>query len=437
MKIFIGALIPRIPKLVAIFAASLSLAIEARGQSSVIEELSALRTSLEKQGIQPALIYTAEGSAEFSGGERRGVNYLGNLHLQLTVDMNKLLGWPGATVFLDGLSIHGFDPSNLAGDIQGVSGNAGPTEWTLEEGWIQQNFFNNRFSMLAGRYDINSEFYRVHAADLFFNSSFGLGAEFAKTGPGLLGPSMFPDTALGIRVEGKPLESLILRVAILDGVPVDRPGGWNAFAPGDGWLLVGEVAYLYRPRQTDDSQPPPRRYLIGRNAGLPPYKAKLAVGVWRYTASFPDLSEVRANGSPVIHNGSSGGYVIGETTLYGDDAGREIRAFEQVGIADQRMNQFNLYIGAGVTAKGFVPNRKDDQFGFAVASARNGSHYMDAQSILGQPANRAETSLELAYMAQVKSWLTIEPDLQYVINPSTDPHRANALIGLVRFQLSF
>src|SRR5205807_3451289 len=104
--------------------------------------------------------------------------YLGNCNLQLTLGLQRLVGWPGAIFFIDGLNIHGGQPSEFAGDAQQVSSIAGPNKWTLEEAWIQQNFFGNRFSILVGRYDLNSEFYRTHAADLFFNSSFGIGAEF-------------------------------------------------------------------------------------------------------------------------------------------------------------------------------------------------------------------------------------------------------------------
>jgi signal transduction histidine kinase len=52
----------------------------------------------------------------------------------------------------------------------------------LEEGWIEQNLFGNQFSLLVGRYDLNSEFYRLHSAGLFLHSSFGIGPEFAQSG---------------------------------------------------------------------------------------------------------------------------------------------------------------------------------------------------------------------------------------------------------------
>ena len=423
-----------VPQILAIAAAWAVFAIEAHGQASGMVELSGLKTSLDDLGIHSALVYDGEGFADISGGAERGVTYLGNLNLQLTIDLNKLIGWPGATFYVDGLNIHGGQPSQFAGDAQGVSSIAGPNKWTLEEAWIQQSLFRNRFSILLGRYDLNSEFDRIHAADLFFNASFGTSAALAQTGQG--GPSIFPNTSVGARLEFKPIENLLLRVAILDGVPVERPTGWDVFAEGDGLLIVSEAAFLYRPAQGAPPPPRSRRFLIGRNSGLPPYEAKVAIGFWQYTASFPDLSERHANGTPVEHNGSAGGYAIFETVFY-HDAQREMRLFAEVSLADDRVNRFDLFFAGGVTAKGLIPKRPDDEFGFGFVGAHNGDHYLDAQTNVGRRPNDQEVTLEIPYLASITSWLSIEPDLQYVINPNTDPTRSNALVGLVRVELSF
>ena len=218
---------------------------------------------LAEHGVRPALVYDAEGFADLSGGARRGATYLGNLNLLLTLDMERLVGWRGATVFVDGLSIHGGQPSRFAGDAQGVSSIAAAPEWTLEEAWMQQNLLGNRFSALVGLYDLNSEFYHLHAADLFLNASFGLGPELSQSGRS--GPSVFPNTALGARVEVKPLAGMVLRAAVLDGVPVERPTGWDVFAKADGLLVVGEAALLHRPSPAPQPRMP-HRFLLGRDA---------------------------------------------------------------------------------------------------------------------------------------------------------------------------
>ncbi len=417
--------------------ALLSDATGARGQGAggAASEVQAIYQILAEHGVRPALIYDADGFVGMSGGARRGATYLDNLNLQLTLDMDRLVGWRGATIFLYGLGIHGGQPSDFAGDAQGVSSIAASQKWTLEEAWIQQNLFGNRFSALVGRYDLNSEFYRLHAADLFLNASFGMGPEFSQSGKG--GPSVFPNTSVGARFAVKPLEGVVLRSAVLDGVPVARPNGWAIFAKGDGLLIVNEAAFLYRPPTEGQPQRLPHRFLLGRETQLPPYEAKVAVGVWHYTASFQDLSRTQGNGTPVTHHGSTGAYVIGDAIVYRDDVGRQLRVFGQVGLGDPRINRFGLYTGGGVDLAGVIPGRAKDEVGFGVASAHNGSEFVDQQRKTGQRVDRAEVTLELAYRAPITSWVNIQPDLQYVFNPNTDPRVANALVGLIRVELAF
>ena len=417
--------------------ALLSDATGARGQaaSGPANEIHAMYQTLAEHGVRPALIYDAEGFVNMSGGARRGETYLDNLNLQLTLDMGRLVGWRGATMFLYGLGIHGGQPSDFAGDAQGVSSIAAPPKWTLEEAWIQQNLFGNRVSALVGRYDLNSEFYRLHAADLFLNASFGIGPEFSQSGKG--GPSVFPNTSVGARFAVKPVEGVVLRSAVLDGVPVERPNGWDIFAKGDGLLIVNEAAFLYRPPTEGQPQRMPHGFLLGREAQLPPSEAKVAVGVWHYTASFQDLSRTQGNGTPVIHHGSTGAYVIGDAIVYRDEGGRQLRVFGQVGLGDRRVNRFGLYTGGGVDLVGAIPGRKTDEIGFGVAAAHNGSHFVEQQRKTGQRVDRSEVTLELAYRAPITSWLSIQPDLQYVFNPNTDPRLPNALVGLIRVELAF
>jgi porin len=402
----------------------------------LIDGWGRLRAQLIDQGIQPALIYDGAVFADLAGGLRQGATYLGTAHLQLTVDMSRLLGWPGATLFLDGLSTHGGHPSRFAGDAQGVSSLEAPARWTLEEGWIEQNLFGNQLSLLVGRYDLNSEFYRLHSASLFLNSSFGIGPELAQSGQG--GPSIFPHTSVGTRLAFKPGQSVVLRAAILDGVPVNRPGGMAIFARGDGVLLVGEAAYLIRPSHT---QQPPRspRFRIGRLAGLSPYTGKVALGGWHYAAQFADLSHTNPTGQPVQHQGSSGLYVLADQTVYVDrqHPTRRLTLFSQLGLGDGRVNRFGGYTGAGFVLSGPLVTRTSDELGVAVAAAYNSAHFIDQQRTMGTRVKDVEMALEGTYLIQLTPWLAMQPDVQYVLHPNTDPAISHALVALLRFELSF
>ena len=381
--------------------------------------------------LTSTFIYDADLLANLRGGAARGQSYQGLLRWQTSFDADKALGWTGASAYFNVMAAHRAGRQLLTGDAQGVDNIAAPSGVRLEEAWVQQNFFDNRLSLLAGRYDLNSEFYRLNSAGLFLNSSFGIGAEFAASGQG--GPSIFPATSLGVRLEAKPSPGMVLRAALLDGAPVDREGG-GAVAPrrADGVLLVLEVAWVDRP--TAGSHQGDRRFLIGRASGLDPYQDKVAVGAWHYTASFDDLSYVGADGNPLRRRGSSGAYVVADKLLYQAPADKpgKLAGFVQLGRADARVNRFDAYLGVGMVATGFVPGRPDDEFGLAVASARNGGHYLQTG-----PARRAETTIELAYLGQFTKRVSLAPNLQYVIHPDTVPGRANALTFQLRAEVAF
>ena len=386
------------------------------------------------QGISPAILYQGDTAANLLGGAKRGVAYSGNLHGQLSLDGGQLLGVPGLTAFADGLSVHGGQPSGLSGDAQGISNIAAPATVELYEAWIQYNFPGNWISLLAGRYDINTEFYRLRAADLFLNSSFGIGPELSQSG--FAGPSTFPDTSAGLRITYKPTPNIIVRAAALTGAPVDSAlGGARPTAPDSGALLVGEVAFLDRPGP--DMPPGMMRSLIGRAPTLAPYDDKIALGGWYYTASFPDLSEAGASG-PLRHRGSGGAYLIAEKLLYApaDNSAERVSTFLQAGLGDDRVDRFGAYLGFGATATGFVPGRPNDQFGFGFAMGRNGSHFMESQASAGIAEKGAETAFEATYLAQITDWLAVQPDLQYVVHPNTDPKTRDALVFQLQFEVS-
>jgi carbohydrate-selective porin OprB len=75
-------------------------ATSAQPQTSSWSQLSkawdSLQNQLSNHGVQFGIRYDGEGFVDMSGGLRRGATYLANFNLQLTVDAQRLVGWPGA-----------------------------------------------------------------------------------------------------------------------------------------------------------------------------------------------------------------------------------------------------------------------------------------------------------------------------------------------------
>lgn len=345
--------------------------------------------------------YTGEVMGNAAGGLRRGARYLDNLDIVFEADMEKLVGWPGAQVHVYGLYNNGKSISDLAGDTQAVSNiETGTRALRLYEAWVDQKI-GDTLSIKAGLYDLNSEFDALDAAGLFVSSPHGIGTDFAQSGRN--GPSIFPSTSLAARLQWAPAEGWAMRAAVLDGVPgdPDHPGRTAIrLGNGDGALLVGELE-------------------------APLGGGKLLLGYWHYTARF-DLNDGTETGQ-----GNRGTYFRGEFPLI-DRAGRKLDAFFRLGKAAGRFNMFDAFASGGLKFSGWVPGRDEDEAGIALAAAFTSDSYRAATG-----AGSSEVAIEATYRAPLTPWLSLQPSVHYIRNPSADPDIADALVLGLRAEATF
>jgi porin len=398
-----------------------------------------LREALAARGLELEAVHTWDLFSVVSGGLHRKLESLGNLDLQLKVDLEKLAEWTGASLQVYGLGDYGGNPSKNSGDAQVHDNIESPDTWKLYGAWFQQELVSGKLSLLAGLYDLNSEFDVSPAALLFINSSHGIGADFAQSG--LNGPSIFPTTSLAGRIKVSPWESFYAQVAVLDGVPGDPedPRGTQVILDrDDGVLVVSEVALLEL--QEVELESPVHRIRPGRGteeiAGESErYTGKLAAGAWVYSAEF----DVLGSSGPDRERGNHGVYILGSRKLYREPESwfEGLYAFLRAGYADSRFNPFGFYTGAGAVYLGLIPGRDGDATGLAVAAAYNGGRWSDVLKDEGSDPDVAEVSLELTYRAQVIGWAVLQGDIQYIFNPGADGTIDDALVLGLRTEIIF
>jgi porin len=415
---------------------------------AAVEQWKNFQRVMNDHGILFETINVVDIASNVSGGIRQKTAVPGILDFLLTIDTKKIISnWKG-TLFLYGLGTYGNNPSRYVGDIQGVSSIEAPNTWKLFEGWYQQNLFE-RFSLLAGLYDLTSEFdVIVSSSELFMNSSFGTGAEFAGSAQSSL--STFPTTSLVIRGQAIMNDSLMVRAVVADGRPgnPDNPGGSQILLKGDDGLFGAmELAYY----QFDLTEIPlterailkerPRRLVfrrVGRSAPLE-YEAKVALGFWGYSTSLDHVSKTDSSGRPRERNGTYGMYGFVEYDVYHNKnrtTDEELTVFARAGMADPTVNQISQFYSGGMVYRGLF-GRIFDQTGIGVAAALNGKQFRRARRETGQPVEKAEITLEAAHSLVISPNLIIQPDVQYVINPGTVPGRKNALLLSVRLEVNF
>jgi porin len=394
-----------------------------------------IETDPAGRGLKPGFAYLGEISTNAAGGLRRRSACLGNLSLTLSLDLDKLFGWRGATIFLYGMSIQGQNPDRNVGDLQGVSNIAAHDTARLYEAWLRQDLFSGRLSFLAGLYDLNSEFDVIEPASLFLNASQGIDPTFAFSG--LNGPSVFPYTTLAFRAKLEPGGGFYAQAAVLNGVagnPDDPNGTRVIFPKGGGALLAAEAGWRTtapgREVRKQAARESVRRYV------KPVYSQKIALGLWTYTARFRPI--LPRPDEPARVRGDAGLYVLlsREAWQAAGDPERNLVAFARLGLANPRLNRLGFFAGGGLVFAGPFPGRGQDAVGLAFAAAFNGDDFRRAALLSGEPVRRAEWDFELTYRAVLSRWLSLRPDVQVVLHPGMDPALKTAVVMGLRAEVA-
>ncbi|MGE5213338.1 MAG: carbohydrate porin, partial [Nitrospirota bacterium] len=108
-------------------------------------------------------------------------------------------------------------------------------------------------------------------------------------------------------------------------------------------------------------------------------------------------------------------------------------AFTHIGFAQPDSSFINFYVDGGLNYQGLIPTRDNDILGVAVGYG----HLRDSSQDGGGRSNPGcEIVAEATYQMELTTWLSLQPDVQYVIHPSgTD--LPNALVLGARTTMSF
>jgi porin len=393
----------------ASYAGDESLTQEAPDFSSNLTgDWGGMRSKLHESGIDIEAVYTVDFMSNVAGGTKRRGEVLDNADLIFNIDGEKLYNLKGSTISLYFLNNNGGKPNDSIGNVQGVN-NIEVAERTakLFEAWIEQKFVDDKFSIRAGLYNLNSEFYVTDSSGIFLNPTFGIGTEFAQSGEN--GPSIFPTSSMAVRGKWEPTEKFYLQMAVLDGVSgdPDNPQGTHVqFNDKDGALYVAETGYKFD-------------------------FAKLSLGGWHYSSESDDLIDVDGNGDALRHRNK------GIYTMVEKEFSEKIIGFGRFGLADKDINQTDYAWAVGVNINKPIPSREDGVLGLAATGVHNSSKYKRSQIAGGSEVDSSETAFELTYSDNLTPWLTIQPDVQYTINPGTDPAVDDSWLLGLRLKIAF
>lgn len=354
--------------------------------------------------------YTADVAGTVHGGTAHAGRALDNLDVIVDGDLEKLIGWRGATVHGYLLNNSGGAPNDLAGTLQGIDNiEVARPRARLYELWVQSKFAGDHGSVLAGLYDLNSEFYSTEASGLLLAPPFGIGSEFASTGPN--GPSIFPSTALAVRARIEGGKGAYLQAAALNahaGTVGDPDGPSTSF--DNGALIIAEAGF-------GDSW-------------------RLAAGGWFYTERQADLRALDVNGDPALSK-ARGGYVLAEYPFVdGGESGRSVRGFARLGFSDGDTTPFSSGWQAGVLVERVFASRPDSAFSIGMEQGRLSSKQRANTLDAGVTPANAESSVEITYSDKVAPRVALQPDLQFIRRAGGDRDAETVIVAALRLTIN-
>ena len=434
-----------------------------------------LRTALADRGVIFNFTYTADPIGVVSGGIKRGVLYNGILDLGTDIDLEKLVGWKGGHFYINGFHPHGENGSaNYVGDIGTFSNIEDYDTYRLYEMWVEQSFFDNRFSLRVGQITFDSEFAVLDAyGGLFVQSGFGVPEAFSANLP----LPVFPNAAPGIRLRIEPVKGFAMQAAVFDGnvapgltsdplpnaavsTEFNRHGTHWALRPDEGALFVGEMSYRFNQvseeelsatRTSADARPlgAPAARVVPQRGLAGSYEA----GFLYHTDSFADiydvtLADIGSSLSPAESRSRGANYAIYlniEQEVW-REPGSEVQglgAFAHAAWMPPNRNTIEFSVEGGLYYRGAIPGRDDDALGLGVAYLRISDQVASAVTAANQHDHTSlsrpdfEATIELVYRYQVAPWCSIQPHAQYVIRPGGTKDHDNALILGVRTNIAF
>jgi len=393
-----------------------------------------LRSDLFQHGISIDPFLINDYSKNFIGGlNTHGDSFRQRFNLSLDIDTEKLFGWPGGDFRAVYQLQHGGNASQmLTGDAQNFSfGTDADGRSQIGQLWYEQKFFDDTFRIRVGKQDANTDFDALADDAEFINNSY-------STSPTLYLMPSFPDTAMGIQAFFEPPSGFYLGSGVFDGsgargVRTGEYGPRHFFDQPDDLFLIAEFGQHYK------------LHVVDRH-----FPGTLGIGGWYDTNHFQRLDGIGSQ------SGTGGVYLILDQLLWKPWHERPVAAgppgenlvSEEVeeeypnGIAasfsvsweDPVVNRIDGNALLGLSWTGPIPSRKTDVLGFGPTYA----HFAAA----ALTRNNYELAIETFYQIRFTDYLSLKPDLQYIIHPSgsgtfDQPPIQNALVFTMRLEMAF
>ena len=341
-------------------------------------------------------VYQTNVKGGTSTNDRRG-RHVGRYDLEMSMDLEKLLGIEGGSFFVHGWggwpNTEGIDGHSV-GSAWGINAlSVGNRGLDIVEAFYEGPFLSDNLTIAIGKLDFTGIFDASEYADdeccQFLNASL------------VDDPAIpFPSQGLGVVLNWAITDSWYLMGGVSDAQADARETGFRT--------ALHKEDYFFYALET------------GITAGNGTYR----VGLW---------NDPQPKGSNNKRD-DVGVYTSCDWLVYeenpGSEDGQGLGTFFRYGYAPSKKNDLTNFFSLGLQYQGLFDSRDDDVFGLAYGRGFFSNTATDY-------AEDYESVCEAYYNAQITPWFVFGPSIQYVANPGGVKTGKDALVFGVRAQVTF
>ena len=398
------------------------------------------RTQLQNDGIKFDVNYTMESAANLGGGADTNttMRYSDQWSFGTNFDLEKLLDWQDAEFQMTITNRDGQNLSEQVADkrtgmlssVQEVYGR-GQT-WRLTQFWLRKGLFNDVVDLKAGRVTVGEDFDNFDG-NLFQNLALGSGQAGNWRGDRWFN---WPVSQWGGRIKLNITPEVFFQVGFYNQnrANYDRGDGFRLdTSNSEGNLVPVELGW----KPTLGAQKLPGNYRIG----------------YYYSSANGDVYGSWRNGAYQDQDHAYGGYLLlqQQLTAQDGDVNRGLGVRVQAVMNDHKTSKTDNYQSIAFTWKGPFDARPDDEIGVGAARIHVNSNYTrslrqqnqaNGESSFDSPTylpiqDGSEYNYEVYYNAKVTNWMSLRPNLQYVVAPGAVSEVKDAFIGGISANIAF
>lgn len=394
-------------------------------RSTLTGDWGGARTRLADRGFIFRADYVSETFSVLTGGRsKNGTAYAQQVRVGFDLDMERVAGIKGGTFH--------FTVNDRAG--RGVSsayiGNRLPVQETyggqfsrLTEASYEQDLANGAVNLRAGYFAMGNDLGGVSAGCNFVNAAF---CAHPLSLSGDSDWSNYPNARWGVALRIKARDDLRIRTGLFQVNPElgDEDNAFNPF----GGTTTGKIIPLEI------------EYAPGHDANDHRLPASYKFGMYYDTADAPRAGEAGQV------DGRYGVYAeMTQTLLRHGDGPRNLVLIGAFTRNPRTSAQISDWAMLGLVKTGTFVSRDTDTMGVGLVRAtvnpRLRDSHRESLGVAGMDASlpSGETAVELSYGIQIRQWLLVRPDIQFILEPGafTYESRKHAVAAGLQVKVQF